>query len=167
MLDQYRKRNRLALSEYRGVKTYSLTLCPQARKRRFDDEDVIEYCLVALRTEASRFEALVYAYCFMPDHLHLLVGSEEHDVDLFRFVKAFKQKTAWWFKHDSGSLKASPTASSSSPSLWQKSYYDHIVRSDVDLRAAAEYVLGNPVRAGFTEALGQYRYAGSFVWDDL
>jgi putative transposase len=167
MLDQSRKRNRLPLAEYRGTKAYSLTICTADRKPHFLDENVVEYCLVTLRAEASTAKASVYAYCFMPDHLHLLVGAEEGDLDLLRFIKGFKQKTAWWFKYCRGSPKASPTASTSSLGLWQKSYYDHIVRSDVDLRAAAEYVLGNPVRAGFTEAVGEYRNAGSFVWADL
>jgi len=32
--------------------------------------------------------------------------------------------------------------------LWQPRYYDHIVRSDENLLAIAEYTLANPVRKG-------------------
>jgi REP element-mobilizing transposase RayT len=98
----------------------------------------------------------------MPDHLHLLVGSEQ-EADLIDLVKRFKQKAGWWFRNVyKGGLKASLTGL-----LRQRSYYDHIVRSDTGLRAAAEYVIGNPVSAGLTTSIGEYRFAGSFVWPDL
>jgi hypothetical protein len=49
-------------------------------------------------------------------------------------------------------------------SLWHKSYHDHVVRSEEDLLQIAEYILGNPVRAGLVESAAEYPFSGSLVW---
>lgn len=163
-----RKRNRLALAEYRGAKTYSLTICTADRQQLFVDARLVSHCFQELGRQARVSKALVYAYCFMPDHLHLLIGSDGDDLDLIGFVKLFKQRTGWWYRNEHrGSLKASPTGVIAPPALWQKSYYDHIVRSGVALRTVAEYVLANPVRAGLVADPGRYPFAGSLVWRDF
>ncbi len=164
-----RKPNRLPLENYRDHHAYSLTLATAGRKPNFDDTRTVDYCLHILREEAQRCAFDVLAYGFMPDHLHLLVQSRTEGEDLIDFVKRFKQKTGWWFLHgrETGSLKASATSSFAALGLWQKSYYDHVVRSEEGLRAAAEYILGNPVRAGLTREVGDFSFAGSFVWPDL
>ena len=158
-----RKKNRLPLEGYRGRQAYSLTLSTHSRRPWFREDAVVQYSLESLAQTADSCSFSVCAYCFMPDHVHLLVSGETDESDLVDFVKRFKQSTGWWFlnQYRAGGLKASPTP------LWQKSYYDHVLRSEEDLRAAAEYIVGNPVRAGLASHIGQYRYAGSLVWPDL
>jgi putative transposase len=154
-----RRRNRLPAENYQGAKAYSLTLPTHHRNPWFRDAAVVEYCVRALMEATSQEPFQVYAYCFMPDHLHLLVGTSA-DANLLGFVKSFKQSTGWWFRNRylAGSLKTSPT------SLWQKSYYDHVVRCEEDLVQIAKYILGNPVRAGLVGAREEYPFSGSFVW---
>jgi REP element-mobilizing transposase RayT len=98
----------------------------------------------------------------MPDHLHLLVDTED-DANLIGFVKRFKQTTGWWFRNRylAGSLKASPA------SLWHKSYYDHVLRSEEGLPQVAKYIVGNPVRAGLVESPEDYPFSGSLVWGKM
>jgi len=158
-----RKRNRLPLENYRGGKAYSLTISTCQRNAWFRDKPVAQHYIDALKKASERDSWQVYAYCFMPDHLHLLVGST-NAADLIDFVKRFKQATGWWFRNRyllAGSLKASPT--SSLPPLWHKSFHDHILRSEEDLLHTARYILENPVRAGLVESPADYPYAGSIV----
>ena len=164
---QVRKRNRLPLSEYRGEKAYLLTLATAGRIPRFLDANIVEQCLAELRSAAQEFEFDVYAYCFMPDQLHLLVGGRSENSYLISFVKSFKQRTGFWFASGRGGLKASPTGYSATNTLWQRSYHDHVLRSDESLRLAGEYVVANPVEAGLVEQPEDYPYSGSLVWPDL
>lgn len=154
-----RKRNRLPLENYQGARAYSLTMSTHRRTPWFGDRVVVEYCLGALKEATGGKPFQIYAYCFMPDHLHLLVGADDA-ANLIDFVKSFKQTTGWWFRnrYSAGSLKASPT------SLWQKSYHDHVVRFEEDLLQIAKYIVGNPVRAGLVESSVDYPFAGSFAW---
>jgi putative transposase len=105
-----------------------------------------------LRSAALAREVRVFAYCFMPDHLHLLVQSTGSH-SLIGFVKEFKQRTAYQFKRASGRR------------LWQKSYHDHFMRDEDDLLSAAWYVFRNPVRAGIVARAEEYAHNGSLVWD--
>ena len=44
--------------------------------------------------------------------------------------------------------------------LWQKGYYDHIVRREEDLRKITEYILANPVRKGLIDDYTAYEFNG-------
>ena len=89
----------------------------------------------------------ILAFVFMPDHLHLLVQGRE-GASLPRFMKRFKQLTAFWFKQQFGE------------SLWQKGYYDHVLRGDEDLVKGARYIIENPVRAGLVRDSRHWEHLG-------
>jgi hypothetical protein len=78
----------------------------------------------------------------MPDHVHLLVVGS-HDASLVRFVQHFKQATV--HRH---------------PGLWQRSYYDHILRQEEDFEDVARYIWANPVRAGMVENVLAHPHSG-------
>jgi putative transposase len=137
-----------------------LTLATASRRPLFADERLTRFCVAELRRVSSALGFVVYVYCFMPDHLHLLAGAEG-DKDLIDFVKCFKQRTGYWFKHGyQGGLKASPTG------LWQRSYHDHILRSEESIEVVTNYILGNPVAAGLVTEASEYAYSGSFLPED-
>ncbi len=146
-----RKRNRLSVETYRGARAYFLTLGCAQRSRLLTQRPVVESCIETLRSCSQRHDFAVLAYCFMPDHLHLLVqGGPESDLP--QFMKSFKQQTGYSYRR------------SNSAALWQKSYYDHMLRAEEDIREVARYVTANPVRAALVPVASDYPYTGSFVW---
>jgi hypothetical protein len=42
----------------------------------------------------------------------------------------------------------------------QRSFYDHLIRKEEDLRQIAEYILNNPVRKGLVQRCEDYPYCG-------
>jgi len=114
---------------------------------------VVRTCVDALRTASDRHGVSVLAYCFMPNHLHLLVqGADRSFVP--DFVKDFKQGTGYAYRQRT------------SKPLWQKSYYDHVLRRDEDVRKVTRYIVGNPVRANLVSQARDYQFSGSFVWGE-
>jgi putative transposase len=109
-------------------------------------------CLQKLRGAAAKNGFEVVAYCFMPDHLHLLVRAAEN-TDLVAFVRLFKQLSGYAYRRLTGDSEV----------LWQTSYHDHVLRQQEDLYAAARYIWGNPVRAGLVESAEKYPYSGSLT----
>jgi REP element-mobilizing transposase RayT len=83
----------------------------------------------------------------MPDHLHLLLSGEQ-DSSLADFVRHFKQLSGYRYKREYDA------------SLWQISYYDHVLRRDEDLPTVARYIWENPVRAGLVQERGRYPFFG-------
>jgi REP-associated tyrosine transposase len=87
----------------------------------------------------------------MPDHVHLLL----QDKDVVEFVRSFK-----------GKMTAMALAREPEQRLWQRSFYDHALRTEETLEAVALYLWGNPVRAGLVEDPRTYRWSGSEVWPE-
>jgi putative transposase len=153
-----RQRNRLPLAVYRESGAFFLTIATAYRRPWFADAVIAQHCIAELQSSCETHRFGLLAYCFMPDHLHVLVSTEGGS-DLVRLIHGFKQKTAWWFKNReaAGGLKASPTSGSPTvPRLWQKSYYDHVLRKDEDIAAIVRYIVENPVRAGLVTSLDEY-----------
>jgi len=113
----------------------------------FTAADMVESCLACLREAARRHSFEIVAYCFMPDHLHVLVSGRAKS-SLTQFAHLFKQLSGYRFKreHDAG--------------LWQISYYDHVVRREDSLQQIVAYIWDNPVRAGLTENRLDYVFSG-------
>ncbi|HJX61913.1 MAG TPA: transposase [Dehalococcoidia bacterium] len=150
------KRIRLESEAYRLGHCFSVTLATAGRTRVFAEPRAVELCLAALKQAATRCEARIYAYCFMPDHLHLLTATP-FDVNLVSFIQYFKQLSAFRLSHPS------PTAHG----LWQTRFYDHALRFDEDIITVARYIFDNPVRAGIVADAADYPYSGSLVWKDV
>jgi putative transposase len=148
-----RKRNRLTAESYRGRKAYFLTLCTRERKKVFHDTALVNAVLEVLRKVCSDHYFNVYAYCFMPDHLHLILASESDSAEVSPVVQAFK------------SLAAAAAGKMRVFDLWQKGYYDHVLRSGESLDAAAGYIFLNPVRAGSVRRGEEWPFSGSFVFE--
>ena len=72
----------------------------------------------------------------MPDHVHILVEGQESASDLRRFVKALKQRTGFLYQREVHEQ------------LWQKKFYDHILRRNDAPDTVAWYIWMNPVRKG-------------------
>ncbi len=138
---------RLAAFDYTGPYAYSITLNTAARHRVFTSEAVVHDCLKALMEASSKHDFVVYAYCFMPDHVHLLVEGSE-DSSLIPFMKRFKQLSGHRYKQEFGRA------------LWHRSYYDHVLRQEEDRRVVAEYIWNNPVQAGLVVSREAYAFSG-------
>ena len=133
---------RLASFDYVGSHAYHLIFNTRKRIPRFRDAKLVASCHQSLLSSTARYDVEVLAYCFMPTHLHLLVIGGDR-APLGRFAQHFKQATGHRY-----------------PGLWQRSYFDHILRKEEDVEAVARYIWHNPVRAGLAEGWLDYPYSG-------
>lgn len=153
MPDFRRKNIRLARTRYTGRQWYFVTLVAEGRLPRFTSPGLLTETLALMmgRAESSCFA--IQAYCFMPDHLHILTNGTHDDSNLLRFVGGFKQRCAYAFKQQTGHR------------LWQKKYYDHIVRSDERWESVACYIWMNPVRKKLCKRPEDWTRSGSATVD--
>ena len=153
MVDFRRKRHRLSPQSYRGRQAHFVTLCTAGRQKVFVDP-VLTTAIVKVLGKTCMDHAFgVYAYCFMPDHVHLILTGEDDSSDLPAAVRALKGASAVAARK----IGLCP--------LWQKGFYDHVLRSTESMDAAAWYVFMNPVRAGLARRVEDWAHSGSFVFD--
>ena len=115
------------------------------------ESDTASRLIRSLRELADRHGFLVHAYCVMPDHLHFLIEGRSGTSTLIEFVTRYKQRTTHEF---GGQLRGR---------LWQRYFYDHIVRREEDLGAIAWYIWMNPVRKQLAATSEEYAWWGSFT----
>ena len=113
----YRKSTRLPVAYYVGTRTHFITICCGLRRCHLADPKIAEAVRDLLLVSGTRHNFLIHAYCLTPDHIHFLAQGVRPDSDLREFVRNFKLRTAYGFSTGSGRR------------LWEKSYYDHILRS--------------------------------------
>jgi REP element-mobilizing transposase RayT len=145
---QRRRRIRLAPNAYAEVGAIcSITVAVKDRTPVFADPTVADAAVDVLRRHAAETGVPVYAWCVMPDHVHLVLGASP-TCDMVTFVGQFKnlaQREAWRL-----GVKGA---------FWQASFWDHFLRGDERLEQVIEYVMNNPVR------WWEYRLSGSTVFE--
>jgi putative transposase len=146
-----RKGNRLARDAYQGPRQFAVTVVIWQRQQAFTEPAAVERCLALLEATAEECGFTVLVYCFMPDHLHLIVDGSDGS-DLTAFMKRFKQGSSYRHKQ----LTGRP--------LWQRSYHDRVIRDDAELAAQCDYIGGNPIRAGLADHPSDYAFLGGAVW---
>ena len=142
---------RLRSFDYRGYYRYFLTICTFRRTRIFTEDAVAREVIAQLSQTASAYQFSVIAYCAMPDHIHALVAGEHETADLREFIRIFKQRTSFEWKRRNATC------------LWQRGYFEHVLRDDEDTIGVARYIIENPVRAGLVTDPLDYPYLGSFT----
>lgn len=148
-----RKQNRLDLSIYKERRGFFFTIATYNRSKIFTDSTRVSHFRETLRDISQKEKWLVHAYCFMPDHFHLLIEPKDDNQDAIRFISKYKQLTGFWYKQKFGQP------------LWQRSFHDHVLRKEEDVRALATYTLENPQKDGLVQNWRDYPFLGSFVYD--
>ena len=124
----FHKNIRLVPVNYIGQRAHFVTLCCHERSIQFREPENSEWFLAHLRDVTAASFFAVIAYCVMPDHVHLLVMGLSPRSDFLGFMKALKIKTSRELVKRGGGI------------LWQKKYFDHILRPKESMDAAAWYI---------------------------
>jgi putative transposase len=147
------KNIRLHPAKYIDRSLVFVTFCCANRRPDFANSTNASWLIDYLREQSIAYEIAVRAYCVMPDHFHGLFSGIEPASDLLAFVKNLKHKTAREYLYRFHLA------------LWQKKFYDHILRERDNPTAVAGYIWMNPVRKGLCNDPCEYPYSGSFVRD--
>lgn len=171
--DRHRSSLRLKGYDYSQPGAYFVTMCTQSRECLFgeiaNDEVMLnEYGKVVeeewLKTPRMRTRVELDEFVVMPNHLHAIMMIQEGAATMSMVVGAHSMPTVG--AHSSAPLRRMPQSLGSliagfksavtkrinilrmSPGVpvWQRNYYEHIVRDEDDMNRIREYIVNNPVR---------------------
>jgi putative transposase len=130
---------------------YFVTACAKGRQALFAHDDVAAILIDEMRGAHDRHGWRVGRFVIMPDHLHLFCASDgpSREALLSRFIGSFKQWTA----------KRMMAIGVPGP-IWQKQFFDHLLRSTQSYSDKWIYVHENPVRAGLVANAEDWPYTG-------
>jgi len=161
-----RRSLRLQDHDYSQAGAYFVTICTQKkacilgeitngemRLNKFGN--IVKKCLIEIAGHFSNAE--IDAFVVMPNHTHGIVSI----VDNCRgtacrapteMIERFGKPTACSLPTIVRSFKSAATkrinASRKTPGapIWQRNYYEHIIRNEADLNEIRQYILDNPVK---------------------
>ncbi|MEI8705642.1 REP-associated tyrosine transposase [Pseudoalteromonas sp. B62] len=127
---------------------YSITLVAHKREDKFISIDINRLIIKEMKNIEDQKAAKTIAFVIMPNHVHWLIqlGNEKSLSDV---IKSFKGRCSKTIRDRLGVQK-----------LWQRNYYDHMIRNEDDLLNNARYIIANPLRAKIVDKVALYPY-----WD--
>ena len=144
-----RKYIRLPLAAYADPNSiFNITIDALERRAYFDQGSFNHKVVAILRGLAERHRCPIQIYCLMPTHLHMLIKPGARS--LVDFIGEFKKQTSDLARVTQGVVK-----------LWQRSFFDHRLRSDESAAEQYDYIRVNPVRAGLVANPNDWPWTGS------
>jgi len=119
-----------------------LTLVTANRQPILCKPDVRSVLSHAVQHVRGRHEFRMVAYVVLPDHCHMLWQLPDQDGDFSTRVRLIKHFIA---RH--GEMP--------SP-VWQKRFWDHLIRDEDDLKRHCDYIHYNPVKHGYVQAVREW-----------
>ncbi len=141
-----RNSNRLPSYDYRSSGAYFVTICTEKRQRVLEIPIIRTAMLEKWHHLPQHFPGVrLGTFVLMPDHVHGILwldGSRKDVPTLGRVIGALKAwvTIAWRQYHREAKI---PCLSH----LWQRDYYEHVIRNEEDLELTREYILNNPLKA--------------------
>lgn len=148
---QKRKQMRLPQYDYSQNGVYFVTICTSQKRNLFGDVGTDSPVARMIAEEFEKSISLypqvsVPKYVVMPNHFHALIQIQKWDSEsgttLMEIVQTFKRRTTNAYIQFVKAGKAKPF----DKYVWQRSFYDHVVRNEQDFREIWQYIDNNPLK---------------------
>ncbi len=136
---------------YTGMHRYIVTLPLYPGVGIPADPSHVFLILNTLRDISHHHHFDVYAYCFLPKQLVVIIRGREETSDMKLFLSAFRKESS------------AAVVKIGMARLWSRKYLERVLRKTEDSKSAAKEVFMMPVRLGLVAAAGDYNALGSFV----
>jgi REP element-mobilizing transposase RayT len=137
---------RLKHFDYSNQAVY-ITTDTYKQRSIFVSEDKINKIYEALDEVYPRYDFKINGFVIMPTHCHFIVVSQNND--LSEIMHDMKGITAFRVL-DCNLIDGK---------LWQRGFYDHVIRNRKDLIEKLNYIHQNPIRAGLVKDISDYKHS--------
>jgi len=135
---------------------YHIMIRGNERKKLFFDDEDREKFIDILCEKKKEQGYLIYAYCLMDNHVHLLIKEEKDTIA--RIMKRINTSYAYYFNKKYQRVGH----------VFQDRFKSEPVETDAYLLAAVRYIHHNPVKANIVENASQYKWSSfnSYIYQD-
>jgi putative transposase len=128
---------------------YFITAVTQDRRPLFADAANLELLRVTMRSARQYHPFAMRAYAFLADHFHLLVFVPE-TTNISKLLQSIQRN----FTRNYKQAHAVPEPLR----LWQRGFWDHVIRDERDFANHLNYIHYNPVKHGYASRAGGYAH---------
>ena len=149
--------------EYRRAKifggTYFFTVVTYGRKGILTDPANVTLLRNAFRHVMEKQPFKIDAFVLLPDRLHCIWTLPDEDID---FPKRWKSIKSYFTRKCLPEYRNIPNGArikKKEQAVWQRRYWEHLIRDDDDYLRHVEYIHYNPVKHGHSRTPGEWAYS--------
>jgi putative transposase len=151
----------LAMPEYRRTYhpggTYFFTVNLSQRNRNDLLTRHVDYLRESVRRVRRKHPFEIHAWVVLPDHLHCVIKLPEDDADFSRRWHLIKSGFSRSLPNEKP--QAAKPRRKGERGIWQRRFWEHLIRDERDYRAHMDYVHINPVRHGLVPRAADWPYS--------
>jgi putative transposase len=152
------------MSHYRRAKvtggTYFFTVNTFRRLPVLTEEPVRLALREAIRITRATHPFSIEAWVLLPDHLHCIWTLPEGDADFSVRWSTIKRHVSKTCAAQFGVRELSDSRVQRRESgLWQRRFWEHLIRDDADFERHADYIHWNPVKHGLVQRACDWPYS--------
>jgi putative transposase len=146
--------------KYRRTKVaggcYFLTLALQDRRSDllFKSAALLRRCL---QNTQVRLHFRVPALVVLPDHLHMLMALPPDDADFSARIRMLKASFVGALRQQVGSEVR--TNAKGEANIWQRRFWEHLIRDEQDYRHHVDYIHINPLKHGLVTRVRDWPFS--------
>ncbi len=145
-----RKRTRLKGYDYSRNGCYYVTVCTFNREKILGEivngrvllseyGKIADYVWKDLENHNS---IVLHEYIIMPDHIHGIIQLCDSKNDISEIVRQFKTFAS---RRINEYQRQSGNEPFENGKLWQRSFFDHVIRNEEDYKVKTKYIIENPI----------------------
>jgi putative transposase len=153
---------------------HALTFSCYRQRQLLLEDRFCRYLVDAINAARTAHEFDLWAYVFMPEHVHLLLCPRREDYSISRILQAIKQPVsrkalAFLREHRPSDMERLATGQRTRPCrFWRKGGgYDRNITRVATLVETVHYIHNNPVRRGLVQTAAQRRYSSAAQWQGI
>ena len=145
--------------------SYFFTLITYRRKPIFCDPRHVELWHGAVARLQRTRPFVVEAEVVMPDHLHVIWTLPDGDADYATRIRLVKTAfTKVLQPHIPDETINDSRARKGERHVWQRRYWEHVIRDERDFQAHLDYIHANPVQHGLVARPGDWPHSTFARW---
>ncbi len=109
----------------------------------------------------NMFDFEIFGSVILPDHLHLIIKPKDSNKDNFSKIIGTIKRTFTQSINEKPLNEGLPTSriKRNEKCIWQRRFYDHIIRSEEDLYNHLDYIHYNPVKHRHTKHVRDWEFS--------
>ncbi len=141
--------------------TYFFTVVTGGRSPIFLDPDSVRLLTRSMRRIRESYPFTTVALIVLPDHLHCLWSLPSGDSNFSLRWRRIKSEftTGWVNAGKPAPARSASQASQGERGLWQRRFWEHLIRDEDDLAQHFDYIHFNAVRHGYASHPSEYPWS--------
>ena len=131
---------------YQAGGLYFFTLVSAQRQAILTRPEIRQTLRQAIQAVRQKYPFEIMAWVLLPDHLHTIWQLPENDVNYSERWRQIKRFTQYHCRDQF-------------PNIWQKRFWEHTIRDEVDFARHLDYLHFNPVKHGYVDQVVKWGYS--------